>query len=263
MASTMTTTTGNPAFGDRYDEAVRTTAEGGTMTVAGTAATTFVLLAVLIAGGAWGWSSAVDPVGVDLGSGYANTTVTIPGGFWLASFGAFAIGIAVAVQPTRARGLSLLYALAEGFVLGAISAMFDAQTEGIVGAAIAGTVAVFLAALVMYVTRIVRPTQRMAFGVAAAIGGLCLLYLFVAVLSIFDWNWLYSEEFRTIGIVVNLLAVVLAALSFTLDFATIERGVEAGAPKFVQWYAAFGLVLTVVWLYITLLRLLALVARNR
>ncbi len=254
---------GNPALGDKFDEAQRTVTSPGTMSIAGTAFTTAFLLLILLAGGAWGWSSAVDPTGLDLGAGYANTTVTIPGGFWLASFGAFLLGIYVIVNPGRAALPAMLYALAEGFVLGAISAMFDAQTEGIVGAAILATICVFLAALFMYVTRLVRPTQRMAFGVAAGIGGLCLLYLFVAVLSIFNWTWLYSDQFQTIGVVVNLLAVALAALSFTLDFAAIEAGVAAGAPRRLQWYAAYGLLVTLVWLYITMLRLLALLARNR
>ncbi len=254
---------GNPALGPRFDEATRAVTSPGTMSVAGTAFTTAFLLLILLAGGAWGWASAVEPTAADLGSGYANTTVTIPGGFWLASFGAFLLGISIIVNPGRAALPAMLYALVEGFVLGAISAMFDAQTEGIVGAAVLATICVFLAALFMYVTRLVRPTRRMAFGVAAGIGGLCLLYLFVAVVSIFNWEWLYSDQFQAIGIVVSLLAVVLAALSFTLDFASIEAGVAAGAPRRLQWYAAYGLLLTLVWLYITMLRLLALLARNR
>lgn len=254
---------GNPALGERFDEATRAVSSPATMSVAGTAVTTAFLLVILLIGGAWGWASAVEPTGVDLGAGYANTTVTIPGGFWLASFGAFLLGIYIIVNPGRAAVPAMLYALAEGFVLGAISAMFDAQTEGIVGAAILATICVFSAALFLYATRLVRPTRRMAFGVAAGIGGLCLLYLFVAVLSIFNWTWLYSEQFQAIGVVVSVIAIVLAALSFTLDFASIEAGVAVGAPRGLQWYAAYGLLVTLVWLYISLLRLLALLARNR
>ena len=105
----------------------------------------------------------------------------------------------------------LIYAALEGYLLGAISAMFDTQTDGIVAAAILGTVCVFLVALLLYVTRIVRPTAKMAFGVSAGLGGLRLLYLLVWVLSIFDVGFLYSEQFRTVGIAVTLIAVVLAA----------------------------------------------------
>jgi len=262
MATTMGHS-GNPALGDRFEEAYRGAAAPATMGVLGTALKTAFLLAIVVAGGAWGWASATESTGVDLGSGYANTTVTIPGGFWLASLGALFVGIWVVMNPLRAAVPAMVYALLEGFVLGAISAMFDAQTEGIVGAAIVATLSVFLAALFLYVTRLIRPTRRMAFGVAAGIGGLCLVYLFVSVVAIFNWSWLYTEEFRSIGIVINLLAVVLAALSFTLDFASIEAGVKAGAPKRLEWYCAYGLLVTLVWLYVTMLRLLALLARNR
>jgi len=94
-------------------------------------------------------------------------------------------------------------------------------------------------------------------------GGLALLYFFVFVVSIFNWGWLYSDQFRTVGIVVLVIAVILAALSLVLDFGTIEAGVEIGAPKELEWYAAFGLMVTLIWLYITILRLLALLSRNR
>ncbi|MGI9624492.1 MAG: Bax inhibitor-1/YccA family protein [Acidimicrobiales bacterium] len=258
-------TSGNPAFSDRAAEEFNQRAPDihRSMTVAGTSIKTFILLAILVAGGVWGWASATEPVGEDMGSGYANTTVTIPGGFWLASFGALFIGIFCAMNPRRAALLGAIYAVLEGYVLGAISAMFDAQTEGIVGAAIIATVCVFLAALFLYLTRIIKPTRKMAFGVTAAIAGLCLLYFFVAIVSLFDWGWLYSDEFQTIGVIITVISVILAALSLTLDFASVEAGVKSGAPKFMEWYSAWGLMVTLVWLYITLLRLLAFLARSR
>ncbi len=256
--------TGNPALSEKFIETQLVPATTPrTMSVAGVGFKTIFLLAFVIAGGAWGWASATVQVSTDLGQGYANTTVTIPGGFWLASIGAFAFGIAIVVNPRRAALFGMIYGLLEGFCLGAISAMFDAQTEGIVGAAILSTACVFVVSLFLYLTRIIKPTQKLAFGVVAAMGGLALLYLFVWVLAIFDWDWLYSEEFRSVGIVVLVIAVVIAALSLVLDFGTIEAGVAAGAPKELEWYCAYGLMVTLVWLYITLLRLLALLARNR
>ncbi len=90
-----------------------------------------------------------------------------------------------------------------------------------------------------------------------------LLYTFVFVLSIFNWDWLYSESFRTVGLIVTIFAIVLAALSLVLDFATIEAGVRVGAPKELEWYLGFGLMVTLIWLYISILKLLALLARNR
>lgn len=234
-----------------------------TMSVAGVGIKTIAFLIVVVAGGAWGWSSATVEVPEQLGSGYGDSVVVIPGGFWLASIAAFCIGIMVAMAPRRAAFLGVLYAVCQGFCLGAISASYNAQTEGIVGAAVLSTVCVFAAALFLYLTRIVKPTQKMAFAVAAGIGGLCLLYLFVWVLAIFNWSWLYSDSFRTTGIIITVIAVILAALSLMLDFGTVEAGVRAGAPKDLEWYLAFSLMVTLIWLYIELLRLIALAARGR
>jgi len=262
MATTMS---GNPAFSDRIETEymVGEPTVTKTMSVGGVALKTLIFLVILVAGGAWGWASATDPVAMDAGSGYANTTVTIPGGFWLASFGAFFVGIFCSMNPKSSAFLGAIYAVLQGYVMGAISAMFEAQTEGIVGAAILSTVCVFVVALFLYATRIIKPTQKMAFGVSAAIGGLALLYFFVWILALFDWQWLYSDSFRTIGVVVTIIAIILAALSLTLDFASIEAGVERGAPKFMEWYSAFGLMVTLIWLYLMLLRLLAVLSRNR
>lgn len=267
MATATTTSTsfrsGNPVLGPAFADEHPSGSGARTMSAAGVSVKTLVFLVVLVAGGAWGWASASQPVGTDLGGGYAATTVTIPGGFWLASFAALALGFMIVAQPTRAAPLGVLYAICEGFCLGAISASFDAQTEGIVGAAVLSTLCVFAVSFVLYATRIVRPTQKMAFAVVAGMGGLALLYVVVFILSIFDWGWLYSDQFRPIGLVVTILAIVLAALSLMLDFHTIELGVEGGAPKELEWYSAFGLMVTLVWLYISILKLLALLSRNR
>jgi uncharacterized YccA/Bax inhibitor family protein len=267
MAQTTTAPTrlqsGNPALSEKFVETQLSSTATRSMSVAGVSIKTLILLIVLIAGGAWGWAASVKPVGVDLGGGYANTTVTIPGGFWLASFAAFFLGIMMVVNPRRAALFGILYALCEGFCLGSISAMFDAQTEGIVGAAILSTMCVFVVSFLLYVTRIIKPTQKLAFAVIAGMGGLALLYFFVFILSIFNWGWLYSESFRSVGLIVTIIAIVLAALSLVLDFGTIEGGVRMGAPKELEWYLAFGLMVTLVWLYISILKLLALLARNR
>jgi uncharacterized YccA/Bax inhibitor family protein len=256
---------GNPAFNARVlsEYMVAPVERTPTMTRGGVAVKTLINLAVLIAAGAWGWASATDPVAADVGGGYGNVTVTIPGGFWLVSLAAFFVGIFCSLNPRRAGILGIVYAALEGYVLGAISAMFEAQTEGIVGAAILGTVCVFVVAWVVYALGIVKPTRKLAFGVTAAIGGLALLYFFVFIVSLFDWGWLYSESFRTIGLVVTVISIVLAALSLTLDFGAIDAGVESGAPKFMEAYSAYGLMVTLIWLYLLILRLLAVLARNR
>ena len=122
---------------------------------------------------------------------------------------------------------------------------------------------VFFVAWLVYALGIIKPTQKLAFGVAAGLGGLALLYFFVFIVSLFDWGWLYSDSFRAIGLVVTVFAIVLAALSLTLDFGSIDAGVRAGAPKFMEWYSAYGLMVTLIWLYLLILRLLALLSRNR
>ncbi|MCP4225247.1 MAG: Bax inhibitor-1/YccA family protein [Actinomycetia bacterium] len=265
MSHSSALSSGNPAFNSESvaEYLAPSQPATATMTAGGTAFKTLILLALVVVGGTWGWASATEPVAVDIGSGTGNTTVTIPGGFWLVSIGALLVGFFVSMHPRRAAIGGSVYALLEGYVLGAISAAYDAQTEGIVGAAVLATGCVFTVALVLYATRIVRPSQRMAFGVTAALCGLVLLYLFVGVLSIFNWGWLYSDQFQAIGAVVSGLAVILAALSLTLDFARIERGVATGAPKFMEWYSAYGLMVTLVWLYLEMLRLLAWVFRAR
>jgi uncharacterized YccA/Bax inhibitor family protein len=260
-----TGSSGNPAFSDRVltEYMVAPVERVSTMTRGGVAVKTLVNLIVLVAAGAWGWASATDPVAADAGSGYGNVTVTIPGGFWLASFAAFFVGIFCSLNPRRAALLGIVYAALQGYVLGAISAMFEAQTEGIVGAAILGTVCVFIVSWLVYALGIIKPTRKLAFGVTAAIGGLALLYFFVFIVSLFDWGWLYSDSFRTIGLIVTVISIVLAALSLTLDFGSIDRGVGGGAPKFMEWYSAYGLMVTLIWLYLLILRLLAVLARNR
>jgi uncharacterized YccA/Bax inhibitor family protein len=265
MTAPISAGSGNPALSTAFVETQLTSAGAGTrtMSVAGVGIKTLVFLAFVVAGGSWGWASATREVPLELGGGFADTTVTIPGGFWLASFGAFFLAIMITVAPRRAAVLGVIYALAEGFVLGAISAAFDAQTEGIVGAAVLSTLCVFLVALVLYVTRIVKPTQKLAFAVIAGMGGLMLLYFIVFVMSIFNWSWLYSESFRTVGLVITVISVVLAALSLVLDFGAIEMGVEVGAPKELEWYMAFSLMVTLIWLYITLLKLIAMLTRDR
>ena len=143
---------GNPAFSERVTAeylSVPAVPEP-TMTRGGIVAKTFIDLIVLVAAGIWGWVSATEGVAYDIGSGYGNVTITIPGGFWLATAAAGVVSLFCALSPRRAASLGIVYAALEGYCLGAISAMFDAQTDGIVGAAIFGTVCVFVVAWLVY-----------------------------------------------------------------------------------------------------------------
>lgn len=256
---------GNPAIFERVtaDHLSGPVANEPTMTRAGVAVKTLVDLAVLVAAGVWGWVSATEPVAVDIGSGYGNVTITVPGGFWLATIGAALAGFFCCLFPRSAKYLGIVYAALEGYCLGAIAAMFDAQTNGIVGAAILSTVCVFVVTWLVYASGIIEPTRKLAFGVSAAAGGMLVFLLLVFLAGIFDWDWLSSETFQTVGLIVTVLAIVLAALGLTLDFGSIDAGIDAGAPRYMEWYCAYGLMWTLIYLYLLVLRLLWELGRDR
>jgi uncharacterized YccA/Bax inhibitor family protein len=142
--------------------------------------------------------------------------------------------------------------------LGIASRYYELRFDGIVSQALLATLCIFLAVYLPYSLRIVRVTSRVATGVMAATGGFVLLYLVVWLLSLFgvDFRFLYAPT--TLGIGISILIVILGALNLTLDFAFIERSAGAGAPRFMQWYGAFGLMLSLIWIYVLVLRLLAL-----
>ena len=156
-----------------------------------------------------------------------------------------------------ARITAPLYAVAEGLVLGAISAAFEAQFEGIVLQAVALTIGVFATMLVLYATGRIRVTARLRTGIIAATGAVCLVYFVSILFSIFGSSVPYIHSSGPIGIGFSLLVVGIAAMNLTLDFDFIERAEQAGAPRHLEWFAALGLVVTLVWLYLEILRLLA------
>lgn len=150
-----------------------------------------------------------------------------------------------------------LYAIVEGFFLGAISAMYNHLYEGIVLQAVLLTFGTLFALLFAYRSGLIRATENFKLGVVAATGGIALVYLASMVLGFFDIRIPMIHESGIVGIGFSLFVVVIAALNLVLDFDFIETGVEQGAPKYMEWYAAFGLMVTLVWLYIEFLRLLA------
>ncbi|MCB1246568.1 MAG: Bax inhibitor-1/YccA family protein [Acidimicrobiia bacterium] len=217
------------------------------MTIGGVAAKTGVLLLFVLAAGAWGWNQ-IDTQAL---------TVTIPAWWWLVLTGAVVLAIVTAFKPQLAIVTGPLYAVAQGVMLGAISAILDAQYEGIALQAVLATIAVFVVMLVLFVTRTIRVTNRMRGMIIGATFGIMLFYLASIVLSFFNVDIPYVWDSGPIGIGFSLLVVGIAAFNLMLDFDMIERGVSASAPRSYEWYAAFGLMVTIVWLYIEILRLLA------
>lgn len=222
--------------------------KGGVMTVGGTISATGVLLVILIASATVGWMRTEENV---LGG------VNLP---MLATVGilvGFVCALVVAFKPNLARILGPLYAIAQGFFLGAISKAYNTEWDGIVIQAVGATLGVFAVMLVLYRTKIIKVTDKFRRTIIMATLGLMAFYLVSWVISLFGVNIGIFSSSSWLGIAFSLFAAGLAALNLTLDFDFIERGAEQGMPKQMEWYAAFGLLVTLVWLYLELLRLLS------
>ena len=155
-----------------------------------------------------------------------------------------------------------IYAVIEGMILGSISAIFEKNYPGIVIQAVGLTFGVLFCLLMVYKSRLIKVTDNFRLGVVAATGGIALFYFISLALGFFGMRIPFIHESGPLGIGFSLFVVVIASLNLVLDFDFIEKGAEAGAPKFMEWYGAFGLLVTLVWLYIEILRLLSKL-RNR
>ena len=144
----------------------------------------------------------------------------------------------------------------EGLFLGGISAIFEAQFSGIVIQAVGLTFGTLFCLLMVYKSGLIKATENFKLGIASATGAIFLVYLVSMILGFFGVQMPFIHESGIIGIGFSIFVVVIAALNLVLDFDFIENGSQMGAPKYMEWYAAFGLMVTLVWLYIEILRLL-------
>jgi len=157
-----------------------------------------------------------------------------------------------------------IYCLLKGLMLGGISAIFDAMYPGIVIQAVGLTFGTLFCLLAAYRRGLIKATENFKLGVVAATGGIMIVYLVTFLLSLFGFHQIgFIHGSGLIGIGFSLFVVVIAALNLVLDFDFIETGAARGAPKYMEWYAAFGLMVTLIWLYIEILRLLAKLAASR
>ena len=159
-----------------------------------------------------------------------------------------------------------LYAVFQGLALGGISAIYNHMYTGIVQQAIFLTFGIFAALLFAYKTKIIEPSENFKLGVFAATGGIFIVYLISLVMSLFGGEGLSimnPQNSSLVSIGFSLFVVVIASLNLVLDFDFIENGVEIGAPKYMEWYGAFGLLVTLIWLYLEILRLLAKLQSRR
>ncbi|MBC8140761.1 MAG: Bax inhibitor-1/YccA family protein, partial [Armatimonadetes bacterium] len=177
--------------------------------------------------------------------------------------GAFIVGIITAFRPKSAPITAPIYAVLEGLFLGAFSLLFERIYPGIAAQAIALTMGVFAVMLGLYRSRIIKVTEKFKMGVIAATGAIFLVYLTSFVFRLFgngaisDFLWSNSP----ISIAISVVIVGVAALNLALDFNLVEEGIERRAPKFMEWYASYGLLVTLVWLYWELLKLLSKLRR--
>jgi len=240
--------TGNPALNDNTFTAVGRVARAEeAMTIQGTANKAMLLLLCVLVTASWTWSLYYRTM---------NPQTVTP---WVA-LGAIAgliVALVTVFKQTWAPLTAPLYALLEGLVVGGISAIFEAQFPGIVIQAVGLTFGTCLALLLAYKSRLIRASENFKLGVAAATGGICLFYLLTFILGFFGIriSLMYSNTLFGIGF--SLFVVVIAALNLVLDFDFIEQGAAGGAPKYMEWYGAFGLMVTLIWLYLEMLRLLA------
>lgn len=158
---------------------------------------------------------------------------------------------------------ALPYAMCEGLVLGGISAIFEMRYPGIVMQAVGATFGTLFCLLAAYRSGMIRATENFKLGVVAATGGIAMLYLVNMVMRMFGTQMPFVHDAGAFGIGFSLFVVVIAALNLVLDFDFIESGVEQRAPKKLEWYAAFGLMVTLIWLYLEILNLLAKLQGSR
>ena len=248
--------TANPALNDNtFGRAMEADYSGKSMTLEGTVNKTGILLMLIIVGAAFTWKMYMAQ----------SPTVMI----WMigGGIGGFIVALITAFNPKGAMYTAPIYALLEGLFLGGFSAFAQtmvneqfAQTGGtpppIVIQAVCLTFGILLSLLFIYRLGIIKATENFKLGVAAATGGIFMIYMLSIVMGLFGINIPFIHEGGMLGIGFSLFVIVIASLNLVLDFDFIENGAESGAPKYMEWYGAFGLVVTLVWLYIEILRLL-------
>ena len=181
------------------------------------------------------------------------------------AIGGLFVAIVTILKKHLATYTTLIYAALEGLFLGGISQYYAQQFDGIVGQAIFLTFAIFIALLFAYKTRLIAPTENFKLGIFAATAGIMVLYFVSFIMSFFGSGLPIMSPMNSslFSIGFSVFVVVIAALNLVLDFDFIEEGVENGAPKYMEWYGAFGLLITLVWLYLEILKLLAKLQSRR
>ena len=240
MRSHLSMRSGNPALTSKiFTSEIQDGSDA--MTIGGTVNKTAMSLLLLMATASYTWQ---------------NPSIGL---MMFGIFGGLILAIITIYKKTWAPYTVSAYALLEGLALGGISRIFDDQYPGIASQAIFLTFGILAALLLAYKTGLIKPTENFKLGVCAATGGIAIMYLISWIMSMFGsgLSILNPNNTSMLSIGISLFVVVIASLNLVLDFDFIEEGAEKGAPKYMEWYGAFGLMITLIWLYLEILRLLA------
>jgi uncharacterized YccA/Bax inhibitor family protein len=181
---------------------------------------------------------------------------------WGGAIGGLIVVLIASFKPKYSPTLAPIYALLEGLFVGGISAMYASLFNGIVFQAVMLTMGVFFLMLFLYKSGTIKVTQKLRSGIIMATGAVFLVYMLSFVLSFFGINIPYLHEGGMIGIGISLVIIGIAAMNLLLDFDNFEKGEQYGAPAYMEWFSAMGLLITLVWLYIEILRLIAIFSSN-
>ena len=237
----------NPAMTGRIFEKAGTAVAGSSaMTINGTINKIGLMLLLVIAAAAYTWNMVM---GADPGRAGTLAIIGVIGGFIMALVTIF--------RPQSAAITAPIYAILEGLFLGAISAILNARYPGIAFQAVLLTIGTLFTMLFLYRSGRIRATPRFRRGVMMATGAVFFAYMISWILSLFGMQVGFMHSAGPLGILINLVIIVIAALNLIMDFDFIEKGSQMGAPKYMEWYGAFGLMVTLIWLYIEFLRLLS------
>ncbi len=236
---------GNPALSKKSFEGFDVFDQSNVMTLNGTVFKTGILLTLVIGGAALTWNAALEQ--------NANIGPLMMGGL----IGGLIFGMITSFKPNWSPVTAPIYAIAEGLFLGGLSAFINARYPGIAFQAVGLTFGTLASLLFAYSSGLIKATENFKLGIVAATGGIFLVYLASFVMSFFGMTMQFIHGAGPIGIGFSVFVVIIAALNLVLDFDFIEHGAERGVPKYMEWYGAFGLMVTLIWLYIEILRLLA------
>lgn len=250
----------NPVFGQSVFNRLDSRSDAGVMTINGTMNKTGLMLLIVLFAAIFTWRKFFGMYE------YSSPEAAVSAIQWWmigGAIGGFITAIITTFRPQSSNVTAPIYAVFEGLFLGGISAFFEAQYPGLVMRAVALTLGVFFVMLMLFRNGKLRASGKLKMGILAATGGIALVYFVSFIAGMFGANlgFLYGNSNFSIGF--SLIVVVIAALNLILDFDFIERGSQAGAPKIMEWYGAFGLMVTLIWLYIEILRLLAKLASRR